>query len=191
MSQLVNDGATHRSLAVVLEEHGLLLLQDKELPSAVGTITGEHVAGSWWSHSRVHEIFRRLQELDATDQAVTTKLIGGKVTFVHRRLWPALAAVGSSRAEWQMHGLSSRARRLLARVDEERSVHASGPAAKELQDRLLVDSHEEHTASGRHVTVLKLWPPARITADEGRRQLEEAAAAIGAKATAVPWRRKR
>jgi hypothetical protein len=76
-------------------------------------------------------------------------------------------------------------------VDEEKSVHASGPAAKELQERLLVDAHEEHTASGKHVTVLKLWPQARISAAEGRRQLEEAAAAIGAKATALPWRRKR
>src|SRR5437867_10967275 len=96
------DGLSHRSLAVALDEHGLLLLQDKELPSAVGIITGERVAGSWWSHPQAHEIFRRLQELEAAGDVVATKLIGGKVTFVHRRLWPALAAVGNSRAEWQM-----------------------------------------------------------------------------------------
>lgn len=178
-------------LAAALDEHGLLLLQDKELPSAVGIITGERLAGSWWSHPQAHEIFRRLEELEAAGDVVATKLIGGKVTFVHRRLWPALAAVGRAREEWQTRGLSAAARRLLARVDEEKSVHTSGPAAKELQERLLVDAHEEHTASGKHVTVLKSWPPARISAAEARRQLEEAAAAIGAKATALPWRRKR
>ena len=185
------DGLSHRSLAAAVDEHGLLLLQDKKLPSAVGIITGERVAGSWWSHPRAHEIFRRLEELETEGDVVATKLIGGKVTFVHRRLWPALAAVGSSRQEWQMRGLSPAARRLLARVDEEKSVHASGPAAKDLQKKVLVDAHEEHTASGKHVTVLKSWPRARLTPAQGQRQLEEAAAAIGASVTALPWRRKR
>jgi hypothetical protein len=188
--QIRQDGLSDRSLAVALEEYGLLLLQDKVLPSAVGMITGERVAGSWWSHPRSHEIFRRLEELEAAGDVVATKLIGGKVTFVHRRLWPALAAVGSSRQEWQMRGLSPAARRLLARVDEEKSVQATGAPAKELQKKLLVDAHEEHTASGKHVTVLKPWPRARLTPAQGQRQLEEAAAAIGADVTALPWRRK-
>ena len=187
--QTRQDGLTGRSLAVALEEYGLLLLQDKTLPSVVGIITEERVAGSWWLHPRSQEIFRRLGELEAAGDVVATKLISGKVTFVHRRLWPALAGVGSAREEWQMRGLSPAARRLLARVDEEKSVHASGAAAKELQKRLLVDAHEEHTASGKHVTVLKSWPRPRLAPAQGRRQLEEAAAAIGAKATALPWRK--
>jgi len=187
--QIRQDGLSERSLAVALEQYGLLLLQDKVLPSIVGMITGERLAGSWWSHPRSQEIFRRLEELEAAGDVVSTKLIGGKVTFVHRRLWPALTAVGSSRQERQMRGLSPAARRLLARVDEEKSVHASGAAAKELQKRLLVDAHEEHTASGKHVTVLKSWPRARLTPAQGQRQLEEAAAAIGANATALPWRK--
>src|SRR5437867_13447133 len=104
------DGLSHRSLAVALDEHGLLLLQDKVQPSVVGTITGERVAGSWWSHPQAQEIFRRLDELEATGDVVPTKLIGGKVTLVHRRLGPALAAVGNAREEWQMRGLSAAAR---------------------------------------------------------------------------------
>jgi hypothetical protein len=189
--QIREDGLSDSSLAVTLEEYGLLLLQDKALPSVVGLITGERVAGSWWSHPRSQEIFRRLEQLEAAGDVVATKLISGKVTFVHRRLWPALAAVGRGREEWQMRGLSPAARRLLAGVDEKKSVHASGPAAKELQKRLLVDAHEEHTASGKHVTVLKSWPRARLTPAQGQRRLEEAAAAIGASVTVLPWRRKR
>ena len=88
--------------------HGLLLLQDKNLPNAVTEITGEHVSGSWWSHPRSHEIFWTIEQLPEKE-VITTKLIGGKVTFVHRKLWPALFAIGSAREAWQMRGLSREA----------------------------------------------------------------------------------
>jgi hypothetical protein len=161
-------------------------LQDKELPSVVGLITGEHVSGSWWSHPRAHEIFRKLEELD---DALTTKLINGKVTFVHRRLVPALAAVGAAREPWQMRALSPAARRLLARVDREGSIRVSGAASKELQERLLVKAREAHTESGRHETVLERWRKSRIKPAHGRRQLEEAATAMGAELHDLPWNR--
>ncbi len=156
------------------------------MPSAVGLITGEPVSGSWWSHPRAHEIFRRLGELD---EAIATKLIGGKVTFVDPKLLPALAAVGAAREPWQMHGLSPAARKLLAQVDREGSVRASGAPAKELQERLLVNAHEQHTESGRHETVLERWPPSKLTADQGRHQLDRAATAIGAELHDLPWNR--
>jgi len=156
------------------------------LPSAVGIITGESVPGSWWSHPRAHEIFRKLEELDA---AIATKLIGGKVTFVHPKLLPALAAVGAAREPWQMHGLSPAARKLLALVDREGNVRASGAPAKELQDRLLVNAREEHTEKGAHVTVLEPWPKSKLTPEEGRHQLDRAATAIGAELHDLPWNR--
>ncbi len=174
------------TLERALARYGLLLLQDKKLPSAVGIITGEVVSGSWWSHPRAHEIFREIEKLD---DVVTAKLIGGKVTFVHRRLVPALAAVGRAREQWQMRGLSPAARKILARVDREGSVRASGAAAKELQLRLLVNAHEEHTESGRHETVLDRWWPGELAAEEGRLQLEDAATAMGATVGTLPWHR--
>jgi len=146
------------------------------------------VSGSWWSHPSAHEIFRKLEQLD---DAIAAKLIGGKVTFVDKKLLPALAAVGAARERWQMHGLSPAARKLLAQVDREGSIRASGPAAKELQLRLLVDAHEEHTESGRHVTVLERWPPSKLSAEEGRRRIEKAATAIGAELHDLPWNRFR
>lgn len=173
------------TLQQALSKHGLLLLQDKKLPSVVGIITGEVVPGSWWSHPRSQEIFRQLEKLD---DVVTAKLIAGKVTFVHKRLLPALYAVGRSREPWQMRGLSPAARKLLARVDRDGRVRASGPAAKELQLRLLVNAREEHTESGRHETVLEAWPPSKLTAEDGRDRLQEAALAIGAELRDLPWR---
>jgi hypothetical protein len=175
--------------ADALAKHGLLLLQDKELPNAVTVITGERVSGSWWSHPRSHEIFRTLEELD--EIALATKLIGRKVTYVHKKLWPALAAVGGAREPWQMRGLSPAAEKLLARLDRQGSVQARGAPSKELQERLLVRAREVHTESGRHETILEPWGTSRLTAAEGRRRLEEAAAAIGAGLDALPWRHVR
>lgn len=173
------------TLAEALQHYGLLLLQDKELPNAVTIITGERISGSWWSHPRSHEIFRALEELDAP----SAKLINRKVTFVHKKLWPAVAAVGSAREPWQMRGLSSAAKKLLARVDHEESVRASGTASKELQERLLVRAREVHTESGRHATILERWPPSPLSAAVGARRLEKAAAAIGAPRELLPWGR--
>ena len=164
----------------------MLLLQDKSLPSAVSIITGERVSGSWWSHPRANEIFRALQSLD---DALMAKLIGGKVTYIDERLRPAVAAVGRARERWQLHGLSPAARKLLKRIDTDGRIRASGAAAKELQLRLLVNAREEHTESGKHETVLESWPASKLSADEARHQLEEAATEIGAELRDLPWNR--
>ena len=170
------------NLKAALDKYGLLLLQDKKLPSAVGIITGETVSGSWWSHPRANEIFRKLQQLDGV---LTVKLIAGKVTFVHPRLESSIAAIGGSREDWQVRGLSPAARKLLARVP----VRATGAAAKELELRLLVNAREEHTESGKHVTVLEPWPASRLSVAKARGKIEEAATAIGAELHDLPWNR--
>ena len=90
------------TLLEAIAEHGLLLLQDKQLANAVTVITGEHLRGSWWGHPRSNEIFRAIESLP-DDQVVTTKLVGGKVTFVHRRLWPDLLAVAEGEREYEVH----------------------------------------------------------------------------------------
>ena len=173
------------TLEAALKKYGLLLLQDKKLPSAVGIITGEAISGSWWSHPKANAIFREVEKLDA----VAAKLISGKVTFVHERLLPALYAVGRARENWQMEGLPPATTKLLARIDRDGSVRASGPAAKELQLRLLVNAREEHTESGRHETMLEPWPASKLSAENGRHQLQEAALAIGAELHDLPWNR--
>src|SRR6059058_1350621 len=84
-----------------LREHGLLLMQDKKIASVVGIITGEALSTSWWSHPRSHEIFRCVELLSDDADVLTSRLIAGKVTFVHRRLWPAFLSVALSNAPWQ------------------------------------------------------------------------------------------
>ena len=52
-------------------------------------VAGERIAGSWWGHPKGHQIFAELEALDARRRA--DAFGNGKVTLVHRRLWPALA----------------------------------------------------------------------------------------------------
>ena len=63
------------------------------VPSVAAAIAGEPIRGSWWSHPRSHEIFELTQGIRNSDDILVCRLVNGKVTFVHRRLWPALVRV--------------------------------------------------------------------------------------------------
>jgi hypothetical protein len=140
-----------------LRTWGLLLLQDPSFPSLVALIAGAAVQGSWWSHSKGSEIFHTSGALADHPEVMTAKLISGKVTFIHRRLWPPLMAIGRGREPWQIAGLTAAARSLLDRVDREGHVRASGLPARQLEKRLLVASSEVHTKSGAHAIELMTW----------------------------------
>ena len=77
-----------------LGDQGLLLKQDKLVPSVVGILTGESLRTSWWSHPKARLIFSVLSELADHPDVLFTKLLWQKDTLVHRSLWPALLAVG-------------------------------------------------------------------------------------------------
>jgi hypothetical protein len=143
-----------------LEENGLLLAHDSLLPSATRCVAGEPIRGSWWGHPKGSLIYAALQEV-ALDIA-RVKLVCGKSTLVHRRLWPALAAVARSRQPWQTRDLGNDELELFEAVERAGSVRTDTlgkPAqraalVKGLEVRLLVYSETEHTASGKHVKVL-------------------------------------
>jgi hypothetical protein len=180
----------------MLAESGLLLKQDKRIPNVVTLLTGESLHTSWWSHPKAHLIFSTLSQLSMHPDVLFTKLLYGKVTLVHRNLWPAFLAVASANERWQLHGLSTSGRRLLAAVQEsERRVRCSGKVVKELELRLLVHAEEVHTESGRHELMVESWKvwsrrvgthAMRSTAS-ARKQLEGAVKAIGASTSALPW----
>jgi hypothetical protein len=63
------------------------------LPNLADFVAGEPIRGSWWGHKAGHEIFAVLTEVTASPDVVATRLVNGKVTLIHRRLWPALVRV--------------------------------------------------------------------------------------------------
>jgi hypothetical protein len=59
-------------------------------PSLAATIAGESIRGSWWKHRNAAQIFRCSRAVRDSKEVLVCRLLGGKVTYVHRRLWPAL-----------------------------------------------------------------------------------------------------
>lgn len=198
-----HESAALERVLAELEASGLLLNADAALPSLTTLVAGEPIRGSWWGHPRGQAIFRVAQELADHPDAATVRLVSGKLTWVHRRLWPALVAVGSAGEVWQRRGLSPAARSLLTRVRKLGAVEASGAAARELERRLLVHAEQVHTESGAHAKRLASWEHwakgvglgrGRRTLERAKQEIEEAADALakpsGSKA-GLPWRPRR
>jgi hypothetical protein len=77
-----------------VREHGIVLESARgPVPSLAAAIAGGPVNGSWWSHPNAREIFQVTRALRASDAVLVCRLVGSKITFVHRSLWPALVRV--------------------------------------------------------------------------------------------------
>ena len=77
-----------------VRKHGVVLVSAKgPVPRLTEAIAGEPIKGSWWGHPKSHQIFRVLQAVTDSDDVLVCRLVNGKITLVHRRLWPALVRV--------------------------------------------------------------------------------------------------
>ncbi|HEU4389663.1 MAG TPA: hypothetical protein VFV34_17795 [Blastocatellia bacterium] len=196
---------------IELSRLGLLLESDSTLPSVAGLVAGEPVRGSWWSHPRSHAIFRISERLVEHPDVLFVKLILGKVTLVHRRLWPAIVAVASSRERWQVRGLSNHAATILRIADRSGRITAqeirealkvdsktAGDGIRELERLLLIHSESVHTDKGAHQKVVTNWncwlevsgaTVKTVSPVEGKSILEAAARSLGGERAAhsLPW----
>ena len=77
--------------AELVEHHGMLLQSARgPIPNLAELVVGEAIKGSWWAHPRHDEVFRVLNGAAGSPDVVRLRLVAGKLTLVHRRLWPAL-----------------------------------------------------------------------------------------------------
>jgi len=82
---------TSRRALAFIRKHGVVLEAGRgPVPSLAEAIAGEPIRGSWWSHPKSQEIFAVTRAVRDSEDVLVCRLIKGKVTFVHRRLWPAL-----------------------------------------------------------------------------------------------------
>jgi len=71
--------------------HGVVLASGKgRVPNLAEAVAGAPIRGGWWGHPKGREIFRALQAVGDSPDVLCFRLVERKITFVHRRLWPAL-----------------------------------------------------------------------------------------------------
>jgi hypothetical protein len=79
-----------------VEERGVVLVSAKgPVPRLTEVIAGGPIKGSWWGHPKSHQIFAILEVVTESEDVLVCRLVKGKITLVHRRLWPALVRVAA------------------------------------------------------------------------------------------------
>lgn len=82
---------TPRAALEFVRRHGIVLEGARgPVPSLAGVVAGSPIRGSWWGHKKGHEIFRLTRAIRDSGDVLVCRLVGGKITYVHRRLWPAV-----------------------------------------------------------------------------------------------------
>ncbi len=208
-------GTDNRDFKLALAElnkFGLLLESDAFLPNVCTVIAGERMHSSWWSHPLSHRIFAVNELLADHQDVMLTKLISGKVTLVHRKLWRHIYAIGTSHEEWQTKSLSAPARLLLKKLAQSDTLTTNklgpsfgkkpGDTARELEQRLLIHAEPFHTASGSHAKLLETWRAwakrigfrvLPMKPDPAKRKIEQSLALLNEEFDGdgrLPWQKK-
>jgi hypothetical protein len=77
---------------IFVKTHGVVLESARgPLPSLAEAVAGEPIRGSYWAHPKANEIFLCSRAIRKSPDVLVCRLVGGKITYIHRRLWPALA----------------------------------------------------------------------------------------------------
>lgn len=155
--------------------------------------------GSWWSHRLAQIIFQVNERLEDLEDVLITKLVSGKVTFVHRSVWSEVVAIGRAREGWQLKHLPAAAKDLLGQIETNGSVTTAdiiwpssakmklGDAARELEKKLLIVGTQFHSQSGAHQKQLETWEhwikrkkfkPTKISIEEAKTLLETKLASL-------------
>lgn len=161
------------AIALVRECGALPLTPVGGSDSLAERVAGGRVQGSWCDHPASARILELSAALEASSEVLTLKLVGGKVTFLHAALWPALLRVAGDpdRVERVRAGLSPAAARLLEEVERTGEARLdllgrqnSWPperdlarAAKELESGLLAHLSTSAVERGRQVLVVRSW----------------------------------
>lgn len=83
------------ALEFVRREGIVLQAARGRVPSLAEFIAGEPIRGSWWGHAKGHQIFAAAGRVIESGEVLVCRLVDGRITYVHRRLWPALVRLGA------------------------------------------------------------------------------------------------
>ena len=83
---------TPKQALAFVKRNGIVLESARGVvPSLAEAIAGKPVRGNWWAHPKADIIFHCSRAVRASPDVITCRLVGGRITYVHRSLWPALA----------------------------------------------------------------------------------------------------
>ncbi len=86
-----------------VRKHGVVLASAKGVvPRLIEAIIGEPITGNWWTHPKGRKIYGVLKAVTESDQILVCRLIDGKITLIHRRLWPSLVRLAKRFAPEQL-----------------------------------------------------------------------------------------
>jgi hypothetical protein len=104
---------TPRAALALVRRHGVVLEGARgPVPNLAEAVAGGRIHGSWWGHTKGQEIFRLTRAVRDSGDVLVCRLLGHKITYVHRRLWPALVRLARAFAQADLAAL--------------REIHTSG-----------------------------------------------------------------
>jgi hypothetical protein len=84
-------GVTEKNAIAFVKLHGIVLESAHgPVPNLAEAVAGERIRGGWWGHSQGPNIFAATRAVRNSPDVLVCRLLGGKVTYLHRRLWPAI-----------------------------------------------------------------------------------------------------
>ena len=83
-----------RQVTDFIRSHGVVLESANGAePALAAHITGGPIRGNWWSHPMSRQIFRLTQHVRSSKAILVCTLANGRITYIHRRLWPYFVRV--------------------------------------------------------------------------------------------------
>src|SRR5438552_2885104 len=87
---------TSSAALAFIRRHGVVLEAGRgPVPNLAEAVAGAPIRGSWWGHAKGREIFHLTRAVRDSADVLVCRLVGGKITYVHRRLWPAVVRLAS------------------------------------------------------------------------------------------------
>jgi hypothetical protein len=97
---------TARQALAFVKANGVVLESGRgPAPNLAERVAGEPIEGSWWGHRKAAQIFHCSRAMRDSKEVLVCRLVEGKVSYVHRRLWPALVNLQTQFAGAQLSAI--------------------------------------------------------------------------------------
>ena len=97
---------TAKAALAFVRRHGIVLEGARgPVPTLAEAAAGAPIRGGWWSHAKRQRIFLLTRAVRGSRDVLVCRLVSGRITYVHRRLWPAVVRLARSFAREDLGAL--------------------------------------------------------------------------------------